>query len=127
MQTLVSGALLLASFLGTRYGGLERTVRAFARAGRLQRAARLCRARGPQEVRAAVERGYQRLPLPIECLEQAIVTWYLLNVGGHAATLKIGATLSPLESHAWVESGGELFGETPHIADMHVVAEYPGF
>jgi hypothetical protein len=74
-----------------------------------------------------VERGYRRLPLPMECLEQAIVTWYLLNVSGHDATLKIGAILTPLESHAWVEANGEIFGATPHLADMHVVAEYGGF
>jgi Transglutaminase-like superfamily len=126
MSSLVASLLFITSFLGTRYAGMDRTINILARAGKWQRRA-LRRVQTPGAIRTSVERGYRWLPLPIMCLEQAIVTWYLMNLNGHRATLKIGAMLSPLMSHAWTEANGEIFGYIADIPDMQVVAEYPHF
>ena len=117
--------LFIASMFGTRWLGLERTVRGFQALGQWQGRMH-CHGR-PKPVarlRERIQRGYRLLPLPIECLDQAIVTWYLLNLNQHAARLKVGLSLTPMFSHAWVETPGEVFGAIPGVEDLGVVAEY---
>ncbi|MEZ4257777.1 MAG: lasso peptide biosynthesis B2 protein [Polyangiaceae bacterium] len=116
--------LLALSFVGTKVLGPERTAAAFRAVAKGKRRLRFWRApRSLDDVRARVERGYRFLPLPVECLDQAMVTWYLLNAEGHPATLRIGMKLSPFLGHAWVESRGEVLGAIPGIEDMAIVSE----
>lgn len=120
--------LLLLSLASTKLLGPERTCDLFRKVGRVRRVLHLGGRRASHEdVRRRVSRGLAVLPLPIECLDQAVVTWYLLNVKGHAATLKVGMKLSPLLGHAWVESGEDVFGAIPGMEDMAVVSEVAPF
>lgn len=122
----MSAALLTLSFVGTKTLGIDRTARAFAFLGRLRRRARLHgRARSTAQVAQRIERGLRWLPLPVECLDQAIVTWYALNLKGHAATMKVGMKLSPVSGHAWVACNGDTFVRAPGLEDFTVVAEFP--
>ena len=85
-----------------------------------------CRERGQTEQTVQrIERGLRWLPLPVECLDQAIVTWYALNLKGHAATMKVGMKLSPVSGHAWVACDGDTFVCVPGLEDFTVVAEFP--
>lgn len=120
----MSAILLSLSFAGTKLLGPERTARAFTVAGKLARRVPRVTRPTPRQIAERVQRGLDLLPLPVECLDQAMVTWYQLNVRGHAATLKIGMKLSPLSGHAWVESGAEVFVTTPGIEDYTVMAEF---
>lgn len=115
-------AYFLLSFIGTKFWGLEGTVRLFSRLAKAlpTPGKRL----SIEQVRARIHRGYSFLPLPIQCLDQAIVSWYLLHRNGHHARLKIGVSLAPLYSHAWVISGDQILGDIAGLADFHVVAEY---
>jgi hypothetical protein len=122
----MSALLLALSFAGTKLLGPERTARAFSTVGRLRRRLKLrTQSRVPSEIDERVQRALRFLPLPVECLDQAMVTWYQLNVDGHPATLKIGMKLAPLAGHAWVVSRGETFVLVPGIEDFSVVAEFP--
>lgn len=126
MPGMTNPLLFVASFVGTKFVGLDQTVAFFRSLGRVAR--RLpSRTKSVETLRRHVARGYSLLPLPIQCLDQAIVTWYTLNANGHPARLKIGVALSPLYSHAWVVSGSEVFGDIARLADFHVVAEYGEF
>lgn len=121
----MSAILLSLSFAGTKLFGPDRTARAFELAGKLRRRLPIpSRARGKGDIAARVTRGLSFLPLQVECLDQAMVTWYQLNKRGHAATLKIGMKLSPLMGHAWVVSGDDVFVTVPGIEDFAVVAEF---
>lgn len=124
-----SNAVLLAlSLAGTRWLGPERTAEAFARVGKLRlRAPRLRTARAPAAIAERVARGLALLPLPVECLDQAMVTWFRLNAAGHPATLRVGVKLTPLAGHAWVSLGDAVFVTTPGLEDYAVVGEYPPF
>lgn len=124
----MSAALLVLSFCSTKLLGLDRTVRLATALGR--RCRPLWRAFGIRpapQIADRVQRGLRFLPFPIECLDQAIVTWYLLNLRGHAANLRVGMKLSPVSGHAWVVNGGQTFVATPGLEDFTVVAEYPAW
>ena len=121
----MSATLLTLSFLGTKTLGIDRTARAFERVGRLARRIRPARRTRPDEVAGHVERGLRWLPLPVECLDQAIITWYELNRAGHRATMKVGMKLSPVSGHAWVACDDDTYVRVPGIEDFTVVAEFP--
>lgn len=122
----MSATLLTLSFISTRVLGLEKTVRAFAFACRLGRSLSWGRQRRSiAEIAERAIRGLNFTPFPIECLDQALVTWYYLNVGGYDATLRIGMKLSPVSGHAWVSCGGENFVKVPGLEDFTVVAQFP--
>jgi Transglutaminase-like superfamily len=122
----MSATLLTLSFIGTRVLGLERTVRAFDAACRLgQRLPGGRQRRSTAEIAERVARGLKFTPLPIECLDQALVTWYCLNRGGYPAILQIGMKLSPVSGHAWVSCGDEHFVKVPGLEDFTVVAHFP--
>lgn len=83
--------------------------------------------RGREEVNGIerkLERALHKVPLAVKCLDQAIVTWFWLNVNGHKAILRIGVSVTPLESHAWVVLGNKVFVEATSIPDLSIVAEY---
>jgi Transglutaminase-like superfamily len=115
-----------ASFFGTKLVGLKDTVRAFEKVGRYQRKIKWPFSSPPsvEALEKKIARGYALVPLPIQCLDQSLVTWYLFNLHGHPANLKIGVSLTPLRSHAWVETEGKISGDVPGLADLRVVAEY---
>ncbi|MBK6694882.1 MAG: lasso peptide biosynthesis B2 protein [Myxococcales bacterium] len=116
--------LFLLSLAGTRWLGPERTAELLRRLGTARRRVGLAGRHNTKEaVRARVLQALRRVPLPIECLDQALVTWYLLNLKGHPATLKIGMRLSPVIGHAWVDADGTLFGEIPGLEDFAIVNE----
>lgn len=121
----MSAALLTLSFIGTKTLGIDRTARAFERAGRLARRLRPARRTRADELARRVERGLRWLPLPVECLDQAIVTWYALNREGHSATMKLGMKLTPVSGHAWVACDDDTYVRVPGIEDFTVVAEFP--
>jgi len=115
--------LYLFSFLSTKFWGLDSTIQFLKKGGMA-----LNRFSHPQENRAsigsALSLSLHRIPLAVKCLDQAIVAWYVLNRNGHPATLKIGISITPIESHAWVDCEGEIFVSTYNLADLSVVAEY---
>lgn len=113
----------LVSFIGTKIFGLEGTILKFRSLGLFLR--RLFRFRSePSIISRRLERGMHIVPLNIKCLDQAIVTWFILNLHGHPAILRIGMSITPLESHAWVVLGARIFVDAPIIPDLKVVAEY---
>lgn len=124
----MSATLLTLSFIGTKTLGLDRTARTLAALGRWRRRLRLAGpARTPAAVNARIERGLRFLPMPVECLDQALATWYALNLKGHPAVMKIGMRLTPVSGHAWVICGEETFVRTPGLEDFTVVAEFPAW
>ena len=122
------GFLILTSYVGTKLFGLERTIFFFKRMGeRFRRLFPQRTQKDPETIYRAINRGYSWLPLAIRCLDQAIVSWYLFNIYGHKASMKIGVTLSPLSSHAWVEVERKVFVMNAWIPDMQVMADYPAW
>lgn len=116
--------LFSAAFVGVKFVGLEDTVKAFARIGALQ--SKLPRLRRPSldQLETRLQKGFSRVPFPLQCLEQALVTWYVLNLHDHPAELEIGLSLTPLASHAWVQVGPRVFGDVPGLRNMTVVSRY---
>lgn len=119
MSTLV----LCLSHFSTKLFGIDRTVAFFRWLGRMAGLGRP--GRSAEELAERAIRGMQLLPLRVECLDQAIVTWYALNRHGHPASLRIGMRLSPLSGHAWVTCKEQTFVKTPGMEDFTVVASYP--
>jgi asparagine synthase (glutamine-hydrolysing) len=119
-------ALYAATFAGTRLLGVERTATHLRSLGKLPQLPWGAKSSLP-EIRAGLASGYRLIPLPIQCLEQSLVTWFVLNRLGHPATLKIGARLSPFGSHAWVDLHGDIWGDIPGREEFMVVAEYPAW
>jgi hypothetical protein len=121
----MNALLLTLSFLSTKLFGLDKTANAVTFLARLRKKFRfISSTKKPNEIAESVNRGLRFLPFPVECLDQALVTWYALNVAGHEATLKIGMRLSPVSGHAWVLCGDERFVLVPGLEDFTVVAEY---
>jgi len=115
--------LYVFSFLCTKGLGLERTTSVFRKIGLfLKRFFSFHQETDLIEKKLA--RGLEKVPVAAKCLDQAVVAWYVLNLHGHPASLKIGISLTPLESHAWVVSEGKVFVDTYNIPDLKVVAEY---
>lgn len=119
MSTLV----LCLSHFSTKLFGIDRTVTLFRWLGRLPGLGRT--GLSVEELADRAVRGMQLLPLRVECLDQAIVTWYALNRHGHPAALQIGMRLTPLSGHAWVTCGQQTFVKTPGMEDFTIVASYP--
>lgn len=120
----MSASILCLSHFSTKLFGIDRTIHFFRWLGR---------ARGPgrspdataEDLAGRAIRGMQLLPLRIECLDQAVATWYVLNRYGHPASIRIGMRLSPLSGHAWVICNEQTFIKTPGMEDFTVVASYP--
>lgn len=119
MSTLV----LCASHVSTKLFGLDRTVGIFRRLGRTLGIGRS--ALSAEELAECALTGMQILPLRLECLDQAIATWYTLNRYGHPAFLRIGMRLTPVSGHAWVTCNEKTFVTIPGMEDLTVVASYP--
>jgi hypothetical protein len=120
----MSAPILCLSHLSTRLFGIDRTVIFFRWLGRVCGAGRASGATASDLADRAI-RGMQLLPLRVECLDQAIATWYVLNRHGHPAFLRIGMRLSPVSGHAWVMCNEQTFVRTPGMEDFTVVASYP--
>jgi hypothetical protein len=121
----MNALLLTLSFISTKFFGLDKTANAVTFLARLRKKFSFgASKKKPSEIAESVNRGLRFLPFPVECLDQALVTWYALNVAGHEATLKIGMKLSPVSGHAWVLCGDERFVLVPGLEDFTVVAEY---
>jgi hypothetical protein len=121
----MNALLLTLSFISTKFFGLDKTASAVTYLARLRKKFSFGTVnKTPSEIADKVNRGLRFLPFPVECLDQALVTWYALNVAGHGATLKIGMKLSPVSGHAWVLCGDERFVLVPGLEDFTVVAEY---
>ena len=115
------------SYFGTRFWGLEKTILGFKNLGMWWRKFGFSFDKTPERLRHDLAVSYGKLPLAVRCLDQAVVTWHLLNLHGHAAQMKIGINLTPFMSHAWVECGAERFVDFVYIPDMQVVADYPAW
>lgn len=53
--------------------------------------------------------------------------WYALNRAGYQAELKIGMTITPMESHAWVVCGDKVYVDIQNLLDFHVLSTYPAW
>jgi hypothetical protein len=120
----MSATLLCLSHFSTRLFGIDRTVGFFRWLGSTKPAPPASNVTAESLADRAL-RGMQALPLRIECLDQAIATWYVLNRHGYPAFLRIGMRLSPLSGHAWVMCDQQTFIRTPGMEDFAVVASYP--
>lgn len=118
--------LYVLSFLFTKFLGLERTTRFFKALGLSFRRLGVFN-QDPDSLELKLKKSLEKVPLAAKCLDQAVVTWYVLNLHGHPAVLRIGLSLTPLESHAWVVLGDRIFVDTYNIDDLTVVAEYPAW
>lgn len=119
----MSMLVLCLSHFSTKLFGIDRTVGLFRWLGRASGLGRS--GLSAEELAERAVRGMQMLPLRVECLDQAIVTWYALNRHGHPASLRIGMRLTPLSGHAWVTCEEQTFVKTPGMEDFTVVASYP--
>lgn len=50
--------------------------------------------------------------------------WFALNRQGFPAEMKIGMTVTPMESHAWVECLGKVYVDIANLKDFHVLNSY---
>lgn len=126
-MTLRIAFLYTICFAINRLGGLGRTVKFLQWLGRGRRTripARMAEL-SHEQIWQRLERGYRWLPLPVQCLEQALVGWYYFNRWGRPAELKIGLRLHPLYSHAWLECGSDTLGGIPGLDLLEVMATYP--
>lgn len=119
----MSAFVLCVSHFSTRFFGLDRTVGFFRKLGGALGSGRSSLTAEQLAERAL--RGMHLLPLRLECLDQAIVTWYTLNRHGHPAVLQIGMRLTPVSGHAWVTCNEHTFVSVPGMEDLTVVASYP--
>lgn len=62
------------------------------------------------------------VPLPVRCLEQAVVVYWLLQRRGLRAEFRLGARLAPFGAHAWVEHDG-----TPLVVNAHELHHFAVF
>lgn len=115
--------IYVLSFIGTKYFGLEQTVLGFKKIGLWLRR-RFQFNQSVDVIEKQLEKTLHKIPLSIKCLDQAVVSWFWFNLNHHRAALKIGVSLTPLESHAWVELGDRIFVRSTSIPDLKVVAEY---
>ena len=115
--------LYTLSFVSTKFLGLERTTKYFRALGQFLRRFNTFD-ETPDILEQRLASGLERVPLAAKCLDQAVVAWYVLNLHGHPAILKIGISLTPLESHAWVDLNHQIFVDTYNLTDLTVVAEY---
>jgi hypothetical protein len=119
----MTALVLCLSHFSTKLFGLDRTVSLFRWLGRASKP-RPVSSIPAEELAERAVRGMQILPLRVECLDQAIVTWFVLNRHGHPASLRIGMRLSPLSGHAWVTCNEHTFIKLPGMEDFTVVASY---
>ena len=108
--------LYTLSFLSTKFLGLERTTKYFRALGQFLRRLNTFD-ETPDILEKRLASGLERVPLAAKCLDQAVVAWYVLNLHGHPAILKIGISLTPLESHAWVDLNHQIFVDTYNLTD----------
>ena len=120
----MSAPILCLSHFSTKLFGIDRTVNFFRWLGRI-RGPGHAPDTSPEDLAERAIAGMQVLPLRIECLDQAVATWYVLNRHGHPASLRIGMRLSPLSGHAWVMCNEQSFVKTPGMEDFTEVASYP--
>jgi Transglutaminase-like superfamily len=124
IAAFMSAPILCLSHFSTKLFGIDRTIPFFRWLGRACGPGRSSNASAQHLADRAI-RGMQLLPLRIECLDQAVATWYVLNRHGHPAFLRIGMRLSPLSGHAWVMCSEQAFVRPPGMEDFTVVASYP--
>ena len=114
--------VLYFSYFSTKLLGIDRTASFLTWLGR--RLPKAAGRRSADELADHAIRGIHLLPLRVECLDQAMATWFVLNRHGYPAALKIGMRLSPLSGHAWVTCNQKTFVKTPGMEDFTEVASY---
>jgi hypothetical protein len=114
--------VLCFSYVSTKLFGIDRTAGVLKWLGRVF--AKRSTALSADTVAERAVRGMHLLPLQVECLDQAMATWFALNRHGYPAALKIGMRLSPLSGHAWVTCHQDTFVTTPGMEDFTEVASY---
>lgn len=115
--------LYFISFLLTKFVGIDRTLKLFQFLGtRLRKMPHS--PKSMDQIEQDLLRSLQVVPVAAKCLDQAVIAWTLLNFYGYPAIFRIGISLSPVESHAWVVVKERVFVDTYNLADLRVVAEY---
>jgi|LakMenE18May11ns_1017448.scaffolds.fasta_scaffold9574779_1 hypothetical protein len=123
---MIYAFLYVLSFLGSKYLGIDKTLHGFRKWGQFLR--KIFRfSASPEQIEINLKKSLRWVPFAAKCLDQAIITWFALNLNGHRAVLRIGLSITPLESHAWVVLGEKIFVDTYNIQDLKVVAEYPAW
>ncbi len=118
--------LYFLSFLLTKGVGIDRTLRFFQVTGTWL--ARLPHSHKTlDEIERNLLEALKRVPVAAKCLDQAVVAWTVLNFYRYPAIFRIGLSLSPVESHAWVVVNERVFVDTYNLSDLKVVAEYPSW
>jgi len=116
--------LYLLSFILTKSLGIDRTLRFFQYIGMS-----LAKLPHPHKSLDGIEESLtvslKRVPVAAKCLDQAVIAWTVLNYYHYPAIFRIGLSLSPVESHAWVVVNDRVFVDTYNLTDLKVVAEYP--
>jgi hypothetical protein len=58
-------------------------------------------------------------PTTVRCLQRSAATAILLRRHGIQSEMVIGIQLMPMKSHAWVEVGGRVVNDKPHIQELY--------
>jgi hypothetical protein len=58
-------------------------------------------------------------PTTVRCLQRSAATAILLRRHGIPAEMVIGVQMLPLKSHAWVEVGGRVVNDKPHVQHLY--------
>ena len=115
--------LYFISFVMTKFLGIDRTLTFFKRMGTfLMKLPQ--KHKSLEQIENELQRGLRLVPVAAKCLDQAVVAWTVLNFYRYPAVFRIGVSLSPVESHAWVTVGDRVFVDTYNLADLSVVAQY---
>lgn len=104
--SLKSWALLGFGYLTIRKLGWPTTIRLFQAHHRKQGVTR--EKADPQAIDGIIRSVAARYPVPVECKERALCCWSILRGMGLPATLVVGISLYPLESHCWCELEGNV-------------------
>ena len=119
-------AVYCLTFLSSKFLGIERTTQILKKSALSFRRFKKS-SLSLETIEGQLQRSLHRVPFATKCLDQALVAWFYLNLNRHPATLKIGLSITPLESHAWVTAGNRTFVDTYNLSDLTVVAEYLPF
>lgn len=62
-------------------------------------------------------------PKEVLCLQRSAATAYMLKRCGVSADLVIGAQLTPLRAHAWVEVDGHVVNDKTYMTEIYAVLD----
>jgi hypothetical protein len=118
--------LVARAFLALLWADVQLFLRGFRKLHHEVKGALVRPAREPSDLRAALKAVDVASVLyfkEVRCLQRSAATVLLLRKAGAAAELVIGVQQWPLRAHAWVEIGGTVVNDRPHITEAFAVIE----